>query len=145
MVTIFSNYIKKLERNLPVIREKKIYAILEKHSDTVVDLNTGQLFDGKDSKGEMLASYRSEKYAGFKLTLNPKGVTDLKLEGNFWAGIFINSKFFPLTTYSKDEKTDKLVKQYGKDIFNLSPKSNEYLAEDVKQEVIEYYKGVLSI
>jgi hypothetical protein len=95
----------------------------------VIDMNTSQLMEGKDSEGNDLAPYRNPDYAAFKATLNPKGVTDLKLSGDFHRGFFLRKQQFPMTIESQDYKEERLTKKYGEQIFGLNQENKEELAK----------------
>jgi hypothetical protein len=118
------------------MREETLKA-MRKHEAEIVDLNTNQLMNGKDSQGSFLKEYRSAPYAAFKRTLNPKGVTDLKLSGDFHDGFFMNANKFPIIFDSKDTKTGMLTDKYGEDIFGLDKNSLAEAATYVKAELGE--------
>jgi hypothetical protein len=126
-------------------QEKEILKIAAEFEHVAVDMNTGQLLDGKDSKNQFLAPYRSEEYAEFKGILNPKRVTDLKLEGKFHASFFQDAKQFPIEIFATDLKTGRLVDQYGEDIFGLNPENTKDFADQLKPEIIQFYSRVLPI
>lgn len=121
---------------LKIIRDDKSFAI---------DLNTGQLFSGVDSTGQMLDHYRSPGYADFKLTLNPKGVTDLKVTGQFYASFFMNAEAFPISFSATDSKKDELTKKYGENIFGLTKESISSLNKDILPEIQKYYLSLVQL
>ena len=127
--------LKQISVNLrklsPVVVQNNILETIRKNSKRVLDMNKEQLLQGEDSKGEMLMPYRSVAYADMKLTYNSLGVTDLKLEGSFHNGFFLNADNFPFYIFSRDEKTRKLVGKYGIDIFGLDENNLHTLAEDI--------------
>src|SRR5690348_238105 len=54
-----------------------------------IDLNTQQMYEGKNSDGGEIGAYRSEVYAEMKNQMNSLpgfGVPDLKLTGAFYEG-----------------------------------------------------------
>lgn len=137
------DYIQKLDA---VTKEAQLEAILEiirRNVYYLVDLNTGQLMMGIDANGEKLKEYANAVYAAFKKHLNPLGVTDLKVTGDFHSGFYADMKQFPITFWSTDEKTDELVYEYGKDIFGLTEESKDLFIQQIYQEVIEYYRSII--
>lgn len=100
--------------------EKLVLDILQESEKEVVELNKEQLLQGEDSKGSFLKEYASGSYADYKQKLNPLGVTDLRLHGDFYEGFFLKADKFPAYIFSKDEKTRKLAGQYGTNIFGLN-------------------------
>lgn len=127
-------------------QEADLLKIVERHSSEAIDLNTSQLMKGINSKGESLGEYRSKKYAEFKRFLNPAGVMDLKFEGDFHGGFFIETERFPVTFNSRDDKTFKLVRYFGEYIFGLTKENKNKLVEEYyKEDIQEYYKGILQL
>lgn len=127
-------------------QESNILRILKENESYLLDLNTGQLLKGVDSDALPLKpAYKSERYAAFKLTLNPEGVVDLRLTGAFHHGFFIEADKFPIMFDSTDEKTDKLRIWYGEKIFGLSQLSKEDLVSHVRPQIQDYYKSLLVI
>lgn len=110
---------------------------MRKHEAEVIDLNTDQLMNGRDSKDSFLRAYRSAPYANFKRSLNPKGVTDLKLSGDFHRLFFMKADKFPIILDARDDKTEMLKDNYGDDIFGLSKTSLSVAATYVKAELGE--------
>lgn len=108
-----------------------------------IDLNTSQLLQGKDSKDEALKPYRSEQYALFKRVLNPLGVTDLRLKGGFYRGIFLHADKFPVSFDSADYKTPILTEKYGNDIFGLDKKDKAIYAQDIGPEVRKLMRSLV--
>ena len=125
--------------------EKGILKIIDDNKHIAIDLNTTQLMSGKDSNGDMLDHYRSPGYADFKLSLNPKGVTDLRVTGAFQDSFFIKDDKFPISFSATDEKTDELTKKYGEQIFGLTKESLGTLNEDLLPYIQEYFKKLVSL
>lgn len=125
--------------------ERVLLEILKKHEHTIIDLNLSQLLNGKDSNGESLGEYSSILYAEFKKRLNPKGVVDLRLEGDFYRGFFADTSKFPIDIDSNDSKRDSLVDQYGTQIFGLDKASLGILSEEILPELIAYIKSLVDI
>lgn len=126
--------------------EESVLNSFRKNSPQIIDLNLAQLDSGKDSMGELLQPpYRDPGYAKMKLHLNPKGVVDLKLSGEFWEGFFIEAESFPISFMSTDLKTGKLVDKYGKQIFGLDETSLGTAKEIVLPEVREDFRKALHV
>lgn len=101
--------------------------VIEASEAEIVDANTSQLMNGIDSTGKSLGEYKSKSYADYKLMKNPKGVVDLKNEGDFHSGFFIDDKH---RLDSKDSKTGKLTSWYGEDIFGLTKENMSSITDD---------------
>lgn len=127
------------------VQEKEILKIAAEFEPVAVDMNTGQLLEGKDSKNHFLAPYRSEEYSNLKRFLNPKGVTDLKLTGKFHDSFFQDAKQFPIEIFATDQKTGKLVDAYGEQIFGLNPENTKDFADQLKPDIVAFYSRVLPI
>jgi hypothetical protein len=139
-------FVARLKATSEEEQERAIYRIVEGRSETVIDLNTNQLLEGKDSEGGFITPpYRSKLYAELKLSLNPKGVVDLRLTGDFENSFFIRTKGWPMSIWANDSKTKELVKKYGETIFGLTKQSKGTLAEDIKPDTQTYYRKVLLI
>jgi hypothetical protein len=117
-------------------QEKIVLEVIQRNEPTLVDLNTAQLMEGKDADGNSLGEYRNEDYARFKRTLNPRGVVDLKLEGDFHDSIYIEAQRFPIFADARDPKTGKLIDTYGK-ILGFTKESKEAAADQIGPEAIE--------
>ena len=100
-------------------------AVIENRAE-ILDLNTAQLNKGKDSEGNFLEEYALDSYAEFKKAMGskaPKGIPDLKLEGDFHEGFTLVADGTEFYITSTDNKSDDLEYKYGEDIFGLSEKS----------------------
>lgn len=127
-------------------QESNILRILKENESYLLDLNTGQLLKGVDSDALPLKPvYKSERYAAFKLTLNPEGVVDLRLTGAFYHGFFIEADKFPVIFDSTDEKTSELKSRYGDKIFGLDQISKEDLVGHLRTQIQDYYKNLLVV
>lgn len=121
-----------------------LLAIVKKHSAQIVDLNIDQLMHGENAEGGLLGTYKSEPYARFKRTLNPLGVLDLRLTGDFQNGFFLEADAFPVTVFSRDNKTPKLTAFYD-NIFGFTVKSKNEIVQDVRPEAQELVQGMLQV
>ena len=107
--------INKLRSEAPIPKqEAAILDIVEENKNLIVDLNTGQLMEGVDANAKYLRDYSNPQYALFKLSLNARGVTDLKLRGNFHRGFYLTADKWPVLFNSTDRKRDQLTEQYGR-------------------------------
>lgn len=107
--------------------QEEIDKLIKENEPEIVDANTSQLMDGVDSQGKSLGEYKSKSYADYKLMKNPKGVVDLKNEGDFHTGFFIDDKN---RLDSKDSKTGKLTSWYGEGIFGLTTENMNSITDD---------------
>lgn len=121
-------------------QEKALLQILKQNEAIIVDANIEQMMEGDDATGKPLKPYASKEYAALKKKLNPRGVTDLHLTGNFQDGMFLEVDKFPAMLDSTDEKTKELKDEYG-DIFGLTEKNLSAIIEsDIKQDAQSYYR-----
>jgi|SRR5215216_2856308 len=127
------------------LQEKDLLKIVENNKDTLIDLNLSQLMQGRNSAGQSLGNYASKEYADFKRTLNPLGVIDLKLEGDFHAGFYVEASKFPVVIDSADEKTNELGIKYGEDIFGLDQKNQAIFQAEILLETIKYYEELMGV
>jgi hypothetical protein len=125
--------------------EDMLLKVVVESKNQAIDLNTDQLFSGKDANGQSLGQYRNPNYAAFKRSLNPAGVVDLKLSGDFYQGFFARTDKFPITFSSTDEKTGELMQKYGTEIFGLNQDSLEEYRQEIKPEIQKEYRKVLHI
>ncbi len=139
------DYLEKIRLVSPEDIEDMLLKVVDESKNQAIDLNTSQLFSGKNANGESLGSYQNPEYAAFKRTLNPAGVVDLKLTGDFYLGFFARTGKFPITFFSNDEKTSELIQNYGTEIFGLNQDSLEAYREEIKPEVQKEYRKILFI
>lgn len=132
-------YIAHLQNTAPR-QEEIVLEVIRRNEPTLVDLNTAQLMEGKDADGNSLGEYRNQDYARFKQTLNPRGVVDLKLEGDFHESFYIEAQRFPVFADARDPKTGKLVDTYGK-ILGFTKESKEAAADQIGPEAIDEIKA----
>ena len=69
---------------------------------------------------------------------------DLKDKGNFQSDIFIDVRTDTFILDSADSKTDKLIKQFGPDIFGLNYDSRVDIKPFLQKEIIAETKRQLS-
>jgi len=103
----------------------------------VVDANTAQLWEGKDARGQMLPLPYANKTIEYKRGKGqPTDRITLKDTGAFYSGFFVQKQKDGVIISSKDEKTPKLVREWG-DIFGLTDKSKAYLKPQIIHNFIK--------
>lgn len=133
------NYIDKLKKATPDVQKQAVLDILNKNKKVMVGLVVSQLMNGIGKDGNKLLPYQDKKYAILKKTLNPKGVTDLRLTGKFHKGIFANTSKLPVKFGSTDSKAEKLIAKYGE--LGLTEESKEILTrQHFAPAAIRWYK-----
>lgn len=136
--------IQRLNVLTPQVQEEALLQILRNNAAIIVDANIEQMMHGVDAMDQALEEYASQKYAEMKKKLNPLGVTDLHLTGDFQAGMFLEAEKFPATIDSKDEKTAELKGHYGEHIFGLGQKSLlSIIASDIKPDFQDYNRKAI--
>lgn len=106
-----------------------------------------QMITGYNSLGKRIGKYRNKVYAQKKYTQNPfagYGNVDLRLTEAFQRDIFIDVRDMGVVIDSGDEKTEKLIEKYGREIFGLNKKSaTEYSQLYLKKEFIRQVRDYL--
>jgi hypothetical protein len=137
------DYVARLKTiNQKTIDDGVLKAVQETKNQAI-DLNTKQLFSGRDANGQSLGGYLNTDYAAFKRSLNPAGVVDLKLTGDFHSSFFAKTDSFPVAFDATDEKTSELKQKYG-EIFGLDETSLEEYRQEIKPEVQYFFRQLLS-
>lgn len=142
---------KNLSTRLKKVTEEDIKNVIlgavKKYSKKIIEMNQNQLlFEGSDSKGKKLKRYAAKWYEAYKMTLNPAGVTDLRLKGGFYASFFVETSKYPVILYASDPKTEDLVNKYGENIFGLNDEHKEILINEyIKKEIEEYFSAILDL
>lgn len=116
--------------------EELLLAALRDNQRQAVNLNTDQLFSGRDSQGNFLPDYSPRSVALGK----PAGPIRLYDTGDFYNGFFIRAERFPIEIDSRDSKTAQLKIRYGGDIFGLD---KEDLREFVRVYVLPGYQKAI--
>jgi len=89
--------------------------------EDIIDLNRSQLYeDGIDSKSKKLHTYRSNHYRDYKYEIRSREITDLFLTGQFQRNFYIKIDGSEYGFSSTDYKTQKLIDNYGENIFGLT-------------------------
>lgn len=117
--------------------------LVQQTSYEIIVLNQQQLYSGLEADGDKARpEYKSKYYAKKKNQQNPKpgfGVPDLFATGAFYKGFAVAIKGDMYEIGSVDSKSDRLEKQYGKQIFGLTKKNKEKYAKGVLYEGIKRY------
>jgi hypothetical protein len=106
---------------------------IEETASIYVDLNTEQMYVGKDGTGRSISPmYKFIEYANQKSAMNPApgfGVPDLKLTGAFYEGYTVHVEGDQVIKDSTVEYADKLFEKYGNAIGELD--------DDFHQQYVE--------
>lgn len=118
--------------------DKSILKSFSENQEAATNLNTDQLFQGKEATGGVLPDYSKRSVEVFG---KPPGPIRLFETGNFYRGFFVKADKFPVVFDSKDSKTDKLTQAFGQDeIFGLDKEnikdfSKSYVLPDLQKFV----------
>lgn len=137
--------IAKIQRFRSNIESLDLFQIFQEvileMKEQIIDLNTeGQLFrKGIDSTGDKLPlPYAPMTIAIKRSKGQPIDRITLLDEGSFYRGWFlkfINKNTFTLS--SLDNKTEKLISEWGSEIFGLTQESIEFLQPEFKERFVE--------
>ncbi len=133
--TFLDNFIAVRE-NLPTL----VGECMLTEQDAIVAMNAEQMLDGVNTEDSPIGEYHSKGYALTKNELNPKagfGNVDLKLTGDFQDRMYLIANNGEYEVNSSDEKTNKLIGQYGDEIFGLTDKNKEKTYELIHPSLIE--------
>ena len=137
-----SNPIRDIVKKIRQIRkrlDKIIIDAVKENEDIVIDLNTSQLFQGKESTGEAITPpYRPMTISIKASKGQPTNRVTLKDEGDFYRGFFVNYSNDWFALGSDDEKALKLERKYGTDIYGLTQESIDELCEYIKEDVEKF-------
>jgi len=120
-------------------------AALKSFSDNqraATDLNTDQLYHGKQADGGFLPDYSQRSVTVFG---KPPGPMRLFETGAFYRGFFVKVDKTKAVFGSNDSKTEKLTKAFGQDeIFgltkeNLTDFSRNYVLPDLQKFVRSFF------
>jgi hypothetical protein len=141
----FRDFVKHLRSIKEEDMIEGLRQIIKRRDAIILDLNRSQLMSGVDSEGKRLDEYKSEWYRKFKATLNPKRVTDLRLEGNFHENFFMVGEL-PIIIWSYDDKTDELVAKYGRKIFGLTEENKDrLLIAYLKKDYQKFFRELIRL
>ena len=140
MSTAVTPYIKKLAE-LKTQVTKQAESIVRQLDDEITDFVTEKqlLAKGKDGKGKLLKEYSSFTIAMKKGKGEIFNRTTLLDTGEFYDDFFTIGRNGNIEIFSTNEKTPKLVKKYGKDIFLLSVENNKIVnSELILPKLVEW-------
>ena len=114
-------------------------AFYEQCKPLFVDANSDALDVGEDSEGNKLPEYRNPQYAQLKRSRGSKsgGHWDWKLTGESRSKMVMRSDGF---ITSLDDKTDKLVRFAGGEVFGVQQKRFDELVQD---QLIPDFIGII--
>jgi hypothetical protein len=118
--------------------DKTILKSFSDNQEAATNLNTDQLFQGKEATGGVLPDYSPRSVIVFG---KPAGPMRLFETGAFYRGFFVKSDRFPIVFSSTDSKTDKLSQAFGaNEIFGLDKEnikdfSQSYVLPDLQKFV----------
>lgn len=139
--------IQKAMNDLPKIVVDAMVA----NESAIIDINTEQLAQGIGSDGVQLGEYASPEYAQMKQALGSKAPyawVDLKLEGSFYEGFYVEPFFGGNDTAglyidSRDEKTESLERKYS-DVFGIAPDNVPEVQELIADDIIKTLTDALT-
>lgn len=134
---------KRLQQRIKS-QEKDLLAIIKKNEQALLDLNRDQLMHGLRPDGSKLPAYKNESYKIMKELYNPLGVMDLRLTGKLHARMYIDTSRSPIVIWSDDEKTDKIVGNYG-DIFGFTEASKKLIPKILEDDLNAYRKKLMEL
>src|ERR1700676_856485 len=104
----------------------KQQALIETAPQIIPEMTEQQQRLGQRSDGEAIGYLRDNAYAEVKIIeggLARPGEVDLRLHGDFQAGLRTVVTAMSLKTYSLDLKAPRLEKQYGQLIYRANPEN----------------------
>lgn len=121
-------------------QEADLFEIFKRHEAAALDLNIGQLMQGKDAQGNFIEPGYTERTKQIKKARGQRyDVVTTRNEGDFHQGFFIEGSNFPARFNSTDWKSDFLTEKYG-DLFGLDEQSSDDLREGyTNEDVAKYY------
>lgn len=117
-----------LQSVLKVDMNREFELALIDTADDFVAAQKEQLADGERSDDSQIfniktgSEYYSPSYAKYKGKDSP---IDLRDKGNFYDGIEATPESDGLNLWSTDSKTERLIEDYGKEIFGLNTQSKK--------------------
>lgn len=152
------NYFNTSLRNL-VYRLRKFKSVLDlelkneilRHEDVIIKMVTQeQLYEkGIEGRGIEISSYNPYKPRTIKKKIRkgqPYDRVTLKDTGEFYASLHVEHDDEGFYVTSSDDKSQYLLKRYGKTIFRLTDENlkvllHDYIRPSLKQKMKEYIKN----
>ncbi len=140
----FREYAKRLNEVTESQVEQGVLSVLKQNERKATDLNTSQLYQGLDSKGQALEPAYSpltveiKKYKG-----DPYDRVTLYDTGTFYSRFYIGEQF-PLLFNSMDFKTGRLAEKYGEEnIFGLDQSNIAELGKAILPDLQDEFRKIL--
>lgn len=115
--------------------------LIESHESQIVGYNQSNLHEGLYKELTALPPYKSPYYAKKKLQLNPLGVTDLRVTGEYYKSLTLVVDKEKFTIVSSDPKDERLTELYGEDIKGISDADKIEFGNNVVQPgIVDYIK-----
>lgn len=148
MITSLLDRVKKVKEALDSGRIAK--EIVRDNDNILIDMNAqDQLFaKGVNRLGVRIDEYRP--YSPFTIMVKiekrqPYDRVTLKDTGEFYNSFFVETAEDRFYIKASDEKTDRLIKKYGAEIFGLTNESlAEFINDYVKDEAAKKVKEILN-
>jgi len=144
--------LKEIQERLKRATKQKLQeavANIVQNDDLIYEIKEDRLERGLRPNNNIIGTYKSDSYALFKQSRNPKagGKVDLILSGRFVKGFYVeslgNSRFIFMST---DEKSTLLQEKYGKDIMGLNNDSWNKLQKDIYAPLlVDYIKSITGL
>lgn len=123
---------------------------VENQAKAFADKQRDQMLLGLKSTGKKIGKYSSQSYAAKKYSMNSragKGNVDLRLTGDFHAGIGVEARNEGIFFFSSDPKEFELAERYGEDIFGLTKEnaaeiSVKKLGPQVNKQILKHLNRV---
>lgn len=148
--TSLKNLVYRLRKFKPILDLELKNEIL-KHEDIIVKMITQeQLYDfGIEGRGIEISSYSPYRPRTVKYKIRkgqPYDRVTLKDTGEFYASLHVECDDEGFYVTSSDDKSQFLLKKYGKTIFRLTDKNlkvllHDYIRPSLKQKMKEYIKN----
>jgi hypothetical protein len=127
------------------LRKVAMDTLMLDHEQDYIEMQRKQMYEGQNSLGGNMNSYKWDSYAEYKQgknSLPPYGARDNYLEGNFYKGISIDQiSAYVFEVVSVDEKNDIIEKQSGGDIWGLNKQFSDRLKPKFQESVIKRIKN----
>lgn len=123
--------------------DNEIYNIVVDLEPDMVESQQERLFEGKYPTDDEKISPPYRPFTIFMKTINgqPTDRVTLKDTGDFYRGIFVKKQGENLIIDSTDEKSAKLQKRYGEDIFGFTAENKTTLKKQTHQKIVNYVKS----
>ena len=148
--------IKELQnkiKNISSAIERGVQTSLQDAGSEAVDRNVAQMEKhGQNSRGGSLKNprtgdtkYASPEYAEYKSMLGRESrFINLNLTGDFHRSMDFKVTKGGIDIFATDDKTDRLIKAYGMQIFGLNDENFDWLFDEVFEGLFTELKSYLS-